>query len=247
VESSETRLGDDREIDRPREEDDLDIFAVAASRVRKWDERDADTEAWRNYRELMTEAESVASFVTHFPQRSVDLSDNTNPAPSVPQVPFSLPILAKLAAEATQTGDAEWASDDSVRSLLTEDVVYNTMEGQRVCGRDAVVEKMNRSVEKLARRFKMNAFYGSGSGRDFEKKTGGAEGRPRGKTPDALPKSASRVKVKSEGFTRSFDHKGREIWIVHYAFDLLLMKVRVRETFRVDGQGKIKEFTRSRA
>ena len=62
-----------------------------------------------------------------------------------------------------------------------------------------------------------------------------------------LPKNASKVKVKSTGPTRSFDKKGKEVWIVLYAFDLLLMKVKVKETFKVDKFGKIKELTRARA
>ena len=56
------------------------------------------------------------------------------------------------------------------------------------------------------------------------------------------------MKVKSEGPTLHADAKGREIWIVHYAFDLLLLKIRVKETFRVDRKtGAIKEFSRARA
>ena len=49
---------------------------------------------------------------------------------------MSLTTLAQLAAVATQSGDANWASCDEVRLLLTEDVVYATMEGLRVCGRE---------------------------------------------------------------------------------------------------------------
>ena len=64
---------------------------------------------------------------------------------------------------------------------------------------------------------------------------------------EPLPKKASKVKVKSTGPTRSFDKKGKEVWIVLYAFDLLLMKVKVKETFKVDKFGKIKELTRARA
>ena len=49
---------------------------------------------------------------------------------------MSLTTLAQLAAVATHSGDANWASCDEVRLLLTEDVVYTTMEGHRVCGRE---------------------------------------------------------------------------------------------------------------
>jgi hypothetical protein len=64
----------------------------------------------------------------------------------------------------------------------------------------------------------------------------------------AIPERAGKVKVTSEGPKRATDLKDREIWIVHYAFDLLLLKIRVKETFRVCRKtGVIKEFSRARA
>ena len=226
-----------------------DLLALSASRVRAWDEREQDTEAWRTYRELMAEAErernarvseeSLESFAKHFPQRrkdereenGVDKNENgvSFAASSEPSPPAVISALAQLAAEATASADSNWARCDAVRAMLAEDVVYRTIEGQRVCGREAVVEKMCRSVEKIARRFRV---------RTSETRVGGK----------AIPERAGKVKVSSEGPTRATDAKDREIWIVHYAFDLLLVKIRVKETFRVCRKtGVIKEFSRARA
>ena len=255
------------------------LLALSSSRVRAWDAKEADTEAWRTYTELMAEARerqrekreaareknareaaeaaSVDAFVKHFPRRrdeetraraselparavrtpelehhvgdSSDSSeskrDSSRNEPSPPKV---ISALARLAAEATARADADWARSDEVRAMLAEDVVYRTIEGSRVRGRDAVIEKMCESVEKVARRFRLKT----------------SDTRQGGK---AVPERASRVKVRSEGPTAASDEKGREIWIVRYSFDLLLVKIRVKETFRVDKNGVIKAFSRARA
>tara|TARA_B110000977_G_scaffold119468_1_gene153956 strand:- start:14652 stop:15791 length:1140 start_codon:yes stop_codon:yes gene_type:complete len=211
--------------------DSDDILTLSSARVRKWDEQDSDVKSWQIYSDLREEA--VQSFQMNFPQRE-RIGENKNGALAAdvfkePPVPSSLTVLASLAAAATQSGDATWATcNDEVRSLLTEDVVYVTMENHRVCGREAVLEKMNASVAKLAKRM----------GKSINSSTDSST---------ALPKKASRVKVSSTGPTRQTDKKGKEVWIVHYAFDLLLMKIKVKETFRVDKFGKIKELTRARA
>ena len=154
---------------------------------------------------------------------SVVSSSRNEPSP-----PKVISALARLAAEATARSDFNWARREEVRAMLAEDVVYRTIEGSRVRGRDAVIEKMCESVEKVARRFRLKT----------------SDTRQGGK---AVPERASRVKVRSEGPTAASDEKGREIWIVHYAFDLLLVKIRVKETFRVDKTGVIKAFSRARA
>ena len=245
------------------------LLALSSSRVRAWDAKEADTEAWRTYTELMAEARerqrekreaaekeareaaeaaSVDAFVKHFPRRRDDpatkgasetaavptpeppehgssssMSESDEPSP-----PKVISALARLAAEATARADFNWARCEEVRAMLAEDVVYRTIEGSRVRGRDAVIEKMCESVEKVARRFRLKT----------------SDTRQGGK---AVPERASRVKVRSEGPTAASDEKGREIWIVHYAFDLLLVKIRVKETFRVDKTGVIKAFSRARA
>jgi len=261
------------------------LLALSSSRVRAWDAKEADTEAWRTYTELMAEARerqrekreaaekeareaaeaaSVDAFVKHFPRRRDDhpisdwspyatkgasataavptpeppehggsssMSENESSAFSSrnePSPPKVISALARLAAEATARADFNWARCEEVRAMLAEDVVYRTIEGSRVRGRDAVIEKMCESVEKVARRFRLKT----------------SDTRQGGK---AVPERASRVKVRSEGPTAASDEKGREIWIVHYAFDLLLVKIRVKETFRVDKTGVIKAFSRARA
>ena len=256
------------------------LLALSSSRVRAWDAKEADTEAWRTYTELMAEARerqrekreaaekeareaaeaaSVDAFVKHFPRRRDDpatkgasetaavptpeppehggsrsgmsesesesVASSSRNEPSPPKV---ISALARLAAEATARSDFNWARREEVRAMLAEDVVYRTIEGSRVRGRDAVIEKMCESVEKVARRFRLKT----------------SDTRQGGK---AVPERASRVKVRSEGPTAASDEKGREIWIVHYAFDLLLVKIRVKETFRVDKTGVIKAFSRARA
>jgi maltooligosyltrehalose synthase len=114
-------------------------------------------EAERERQERVSE-ESLASFAKHFPRRE-GVSENENQnvvaASSEPAPPSVISALAKLAAEATATADSNWARCDAVRAMLAEDVVYRTIEGQRVCGREAVVEKMCKSVEKIARRFRV--------------------------------------------------------------------------------------------
>ena len=269
-ETARAFLGRTKKNAKPREDglDDADadaafgrdLLALSASRVRKWDEREADTDAWRTYRELMEEARrdarareealaaeaSIDAFVKHFPQRreggdagdagagATSANSSTSAASLGSREPEASPpavisALARLAADATARADANWARCDAVRAMLAEDVVYRTIEGARVRGREAAVEAMCASVEKVARRFKL---------RTSETRAGGK----------AVPERASRVKVKSEGPTLHADAKGREIWIVHYAFDLLLLKIRVKETFRVDRKtGVIKEFSRARA
>lgn len=254
------------------------LLALSSSRVRAWDAKEADTEAWRTYTELMAEARerqrekreaaekeareaaeaaSVDAFVKHFPRRRDDprtkgASETAAvPTPEPPEhgssssksesessafssrnepsPPKVISALARLAAEATARADFNWARCEEVRAMLAEDVVYRTIEGARVCGREAVVEKMCKSVEKIARRFRV---------RTSETRAGGK----------AIPERAGKVKVTSEGPTRATDAKDREIWIVHYAFDLLLLKIRVKETFRVCRKtGVIKEFSRARA
>lgn len=253
------------------------LLALSSSRVRAWDAKEADTEAWRTYTELMAEARerqrekreaaekeareaaeaaSVDAFVKHFPRRRDDprtkgasataavptpeppehgssssMSESESSAFSSrnePSPPKVISALARLAAEATARADFNWARCEEVRAMLAEDVVYRTIEGSRVRGRDAVIEKMCESVEKVARRFRLKT----------------SDTRQGGK---AVPERASRVKVRSEGPTAASDEKGREIWIVHYAFDLLLVKIRVKETFRVDKTGVIKAFSRARA
>ena len=254
------------------------LLALSSSRVRAWDAKEADTEAWRTYTELMAEARerqrekreaaekeareaaeaaSVDAFVKHFPRRRDDprtkgasetaAVSTPEPPPksggssskresessafssrNEPSPPKVISALARLAAEATARADFNWARCEEVRAMLAEDVVYRTIEGSRVRGRDAVVEKMCESVEKVARRFRLKT----------------SDTRQGGK---AVPERASRVKVRSEGPTAASDEKGREIWIVHYAFDLLLVKIRVKETFRVDKTGVIKAFSRARA
>ena len=249
------------------------LLALSSSRVRAWDAKEADTEAWRTYTELMAEARerqrekreaareaareareaaeaaSVDAFVKHFPRRPSlpetkgtaasgelehDSSSKSESAESAfssrnePSPPKVISALARLAAEATASADFNWARREEVRAMLAEDVVYRTIEGSRVRGRDAVIEKMCESVEKVARRFRLKT----------------SDTRQGGK---AVPERASRVKVRSEGPTAASDEKGREIWIVHYAFDLLLVKIRVKETFRVDKTGVIKAFSRARA
>ena len=278
-ETERTFLGLTNEPDVPDDADDAfgdALLALSSSRVRAWDAKEADTEAWRTYTELMAEARerqrekreaareaareareaaeaaSVDAFVKHFPRRpslpetkgtaasgelehdsssksesaeSAFSSRNTGTSPSPPKV---ISTLTRLAAEATARADADWARTDEVRAMLAEDVVYRTIEGLRVRGRDAVIEKMCESVEKVARRFRLKT----------------SDTRQGGK---AVPERASRVKVRSEGPNAASDEKGREIWIVHYAFDLLLVKIRVKETFRVDKTGVIKAFSRTRA
>ena len=278
-ETERTFLGLTNEPDVPDDADDAfgdALLALSSSRVRAWDAKEADTEAWRTYTELMAEARerqrekreaareaareareaaeaaSVDAFVKHFPRRpslpetkgtaasgelehdsssksesaeSAFSSRNTGTSPSPPKV---ISTLTRLAAEATARADADWARTDEVRAMLAEDVVYRTIEGSRVRGRDAVIEKMCESVEKVARRFRLKT----------------SDTRQGGK---AVPERASRVKVRSEGPNAASDEKGREIWIVHYAFDLLLVKIRVKETFRVDKTGVIKAFSRTRA
>ena len=187
-------------------------------------------EAERERQERVSE-ESLASFAKHFPRREgVCENENQNvvAASSEPSPPSVISALAKLAAEATATADSNWARCDAVRAMLAEDVVYRTIEGARVCGREAAVEAMCASVEKVARRFRL---------RTSDTRAG----------DKAIPERASRVKVTSEGPDLHTDAKGREVWIVHYAFDLLLLKIRVKETFRVDKRGVIKEFSRARA
>ena len=238
------------------EDDDADaafgdhLLALSASRVRAWDEREADTEAWRTYRELMAEARreakaraaeaSIDAFVKHFPRRDPQRASDGGSgaeradasaafaASAAREPPAVISALARLAAEATARADASWARCDTVRAMLAEDVVYRTIEGARVCGREAAVEAMCASVEKVARRFRL---------RTSDTRAG----------DKAIPERASRVKVTSEGPDLHTDAKGREVWIVHYAFDLLLLKIRVKETFRVDKRGVIKEFSRARA
>ena len=278
-ETERTFLGLTNEPDVPDDADNAfgdALLSLSSSRVRAWDAKEADTEAWRTYTELMAEARerqrekreaareaareareaaeaaSVDAFVKHFPRRpslpetkgtaasgelehdsssksesaeSAFSSRNTGTSPSPPKV---ISTLTRLAAEATARADADWARTDEVRAMLAEDVVYRTIEGLRVRGRDAVIEKMCESVEKVARRFRLKT----------------SDTRQGGK---AVPERASRVKVRSEGPNAASDEKGREIWIVHYAFDLLLVKIRVKETFRVDKTGVIKAFSRTRA
>jgi hypothetical protein len=228
---------------------------MAEARERQREKREA---AEKEAREA-AEAASVDAFVKHFPRRRDDpatkgasetaavptpeppehggsrsgmsesesesVASSSRNEPSPPKV---ISALARLAAEATARSDFNWARREEVRAMLAEDVVYRTIEGSRVRGRDAVIEKMCESVEKVARRFRLKT----------------SDTRQGGK---AVPERASRVKVRSEGPTAASDEKGREIWIVHYAFDLLLVKIRVKETFRVDKTGVIKAFSRARA
>ena len=50
------------------------------------------------------------------------------------------------------------------------------------------------------------------------------------------------LKMRSEGP----NYAGGGVWVMSYTFEMMLMKIKVREEFIMDEQGKIKELTRIR-
>lgn len=73
---------------------------------------------------------------------------------------------------------------------------------------------------------------------------------PPGKMTKRMRRSSARgdgknmrhLKMRSEG--PSYDGGG--VWVMKYTFEMMLMKIKVREEFIMDEQGKIKELTRIR-
>ena len=59
------------------------------------------------------------------------------------EVPVAPRVLAEAAEAAMHSGDNEWARREAVSDLLAADIVYNTMDGKRVLGRESVIDKMN--------------------------------------------------------------------------------------------------------
>lgn len=59
------------------------------------------------------------------------------------EVPVAPKVLAEAAEAAMHSGDNEWARREAVADLLCVDIVYNTMDGKRVLGKESVIDKMN--------------------------------------------------------------------------------------------------------
>ena len=55
-------------------------------------------------------------------------------------------------------------------------------------------------------------------------------------------KNMRHLKMRSEGP----NYAGGGVWVMSYTFEMMLMKIKVREEFIMDEQGKIKELTRIR-
>ena len=69
------------------------------------------------------------------------------------EVPVAPRVLAEAAEAAMHGGDNEWARREAVADLLAADIVYNTMDGKRVLGRDSVIDKMNDTMVRRVRRW----------------------------------------------------------------------------------------------
>ena len=67
-------------------------------------------------------------------------------------MPVAPRVLAEAAEAAMHGGDNEWARREAVADLLAADIVYNTMDGKRVLGRDSVIDKMNDTMVRRVRR-----------------------------------------------------------------------------------------------
>ena len=154
----------------------------------------------------------LRSFAKAMPQRA-DRSARTADR----EVPTAPKVLAEAAEAALHGQDDEWAGRQAVIDLLAPEVVYNTMDGERLRGREATVRKMNDTMTKMMKRMRR-----SSSRRDG--------------------KSMRHVKMRMEGPT----YAGGGVWIMAYTFEVMLMKIKVREEFVMDEQGRIKELTRIR-
>ena len=136
--------------------------------------------------------------------------------------------LAKLFEDAL-LGRRGWASAPAASALLADDVTYRTMDGKVAVGKAEAIDKLNEAVAKLATRMRRGPSGAGNAGNAGDKK----------KTSGFYAPS-----VRSDGPRRSGEKEGT--WVMTHVFSMLLMKVKIREEFRVDERGKIVELTRTR-
>lgn len=160
----------------------------------------------------------LRSFAKTMPQRAASSSSSSSSSHNKKlEIPVAPRVLAEAAEAAMHGCDNEWARRDAVADLLAVDIVYNTMDGKRVLGKEAVIDKMNDTMEKMTKRLRRSSTRGDG-------------------------KNMRHLKMRSEGPT----YAGSGVWLMSYTFEMMLMKIRVREEFVMDDRGMIKELTRIR-
>lgn len=150
------------------------------------------------------------------PRRSPDDAENAFTA-AKREIPLAPTVMSEAAEAALHSGDAEWASREAVADLLTPDIVYNTMDGKSVQGKEVVIAKMNEGLVKMSARMRRSSSRGDG-------------------------KHMKHLKMKSEGPT----YGGNRTWIMKYTFEMMLMKFKIQEEFVLTEDGKVKELTRIR-
>ena len=200
------------------------LLEAAARRVaasRGPDSDDAEQTKAKIYADLM-------AFQAHLPRRDPAGAERLSAfaAESVPEAPAA---LAKLFEDALLSGDEGWASAPAASALLADDVTYRTMDGKVAVGKAEAIDKLNEAVAKLATRMRRGPSGAGNAGNAGDKK----------KTSGFYAPS-----VRSDGPRRSGEKEGT--WVMTHVFSMLLMKVKIREEFRVDERGKIVELTRTR-
>ena len=197
----------------------MDFPGVAASRGP--DSDDAEQAKAKLDADLM-------AFQAHLPRRDPAGAERLSAfaAESVPEAPAA---LAKLFEDALLSGDEGWASAPAASALLADDVTYRTMDGKVAVGKAEAIDKLNEAVAKLATRMSRGPMGAGNAGNAGDKK----------KTSSFYAPS-----VRSDGPRRSGEKEGT--WVMTHVFSMLLMKVKIREEFRVDERGKIVELTRTR-
>jgi hypothetical protein len=205
------------------------LLEAAARRVaasRSPDSDDAEQTKAKIYADLK-------AFQAHLPRRDPAGAERLAAFAAAASAPPEAPAaLAKLFEDALLSGDEGWASASAASALLADDVTYRTMDGKVAVGKAEAIDKLNEAVAKLATRMR-RAPGGGGGGGNADAGRGGK------KTTSFYAPS-----VRSDGPRRSGEKEGT--WVMTHVFSMLLMKVKVREEFRVDERGKIVELTRTR-
>jgi len=126
-------------------------------------------------------------------------------------------LLAKATEIAFENKDHHWASSQVVADLFADDAVYISLDGSKVIGKEHVLHKLNEGMLNLITRIN-GANLSSQNGKDQHFKM----------------------------TTAAPCYQGDGIWTIKYTFQMMLMKIHVRDQYKLDKFRRIAMLKRTR-
>jgi hypothetical protein len=167
------------------------------------------------------------------PSRASQSLAHAAAAPDAPGLIFKALHIAVLA------GNIKWAtSTPEVALLLSDDVVFTDLRGETVSGKEAVLVAMNEAVERLLKRISGS----TRSGKEGQLKTNHMKLQCSPLTSMGQATWSSVISIRCAQLPRPTSHHR-----LTRTNRLYLMTVRIRETYIMDENGKIKQLKREMA